>query len=371
LPDSVGNLHGLRSWHITHTKLTQLPATMAQLDKLENLTITKNHLAAIPEWIGSMSNLEVFRYESSTLLTQLPESMSQLKRIKRLSFGRRRIYEFVPTPLLGLTTLVEIGGFSHEFNILPFIKLTKQVELLPHQIKSAFELLHAAAPHKITSELSLQDLLQLYLLKSDPIQKAVQQELAKRKGKTLPNEPLSEMKSLYVLGKTAFHLPTLKAKLAQHQINWHAQPKDTTTHVLLGNKLKDIPTFTSTPTFINQYELNQYLNSLATHYLQNPVSASKRQRINQMLLSNSDTNFALALQLLEGGGLHEENYTALFIAMRKANKASLKRKMLDFLSLHLVNTTELANMQKVKKGNWESINLSSYWDQALLKQELG
>ena len=96
LPENIGTLKNLEIFAIRGSnKLTKLPKTFWNLDKLYHLTIDKSNITSIPEDIGNLFNLKYLRFEDSNI-TNLPEKMKKLTNLTTLELDNNKFTFFPP-----------------------------------------------------------------------------------------------------------------------------------------------------------------------------------------------------------------------------------------------------------------------------------
>jgi hypothetical protein len=84
LPEAIGDLEGLTDFLYLHdNRLTELPGSMAKLNRLRYLNISKNGFAAWPDLLGGLAGLVELR-ASDNRITSVPDSISRLSRLREL-----------------------------------------------------------------------------------------------------------------------------------------------------------------------------------------------------------------------------------------------------------------------------------------------
>lgn len=83
LPESIGKLDHLTRLSIAANELTKFPAHICNLVKLEALDLGDNKITEIPPCIGNLKNLEIISLANNNL-SRLPEEFFQLKRLKTI-----------------------------------------------------------------------------------------------------------------------------------------------------------------------------------------------------------------------------------------------------------------------------------------------
>ena len=86
LPDSLGELIELRYLDISGNALAAVPESVRQLTNLETLLIHYNHLTALPDWLGQLTRLRQL-YCGNNRLTILPQSLRQLVHLRELDLS--------------------------------------------------------------------------------------------------------------------------------------------------------------------------------------------------------------------------------------------------------------------------------------------
>ncbi|KAF3789555.1 putative disease resistance protein [Nymphaea thermarum] len=83
----------------------ELPAAIAEtsVENLKSFTLRCKNLKALPEWIGSLKNLEFLKFEACESITELPLCIRNLSRLEELSLNgckRIRLVPLLPSSLL-------------------------------------------------------------------------------------------------------------------------------------------------------------------------------------------------------------------------------------------------------------------------------
>lgn len=83
LPESLSNLQKLRELYISNNNLTQIPECIFNLRSLEVLDLSYNQIREVPAEIGRLVNLRILNLSYNELKT-LPKEISQLKNLRKL-----------------------------------------------------------------------------------------------------------------------------------------------------------------------------------------------------------------------------------------------------------------------------------------------
>ena len=96
LPESIGNFVGLRVLHVRGNRLTALPESIGNLVGLTRFSVTDNQLTALPESIGNLVGLsDLYVYDNQ--LTALPESIGNLRGLEYLHLADNRLTDGSPS----------------------------------------------------------------------------------------------------------------------------------------------------------------------------------------------------------------------------------------------------------------------------------
>lgn len=134
IPPEIGNLTALNKLDLLGLIDGELPATIANLTELQELTISPgagNLKAFIPENIGNLSNLEDLFISNNSEGT-LPASMGNLTKLKRLSLSNGNLTGNIPDEIENLINLESIDlGKNKISGTIPenFANLTKLTRL--------------------------------------------------------------------------------------------------------------------------------------------------------------------------------------------------------------------------------------------------
>jgi hypothetical protein len=110
LPESVGDLSGLRYLDLAGNQLGELPDGIGDLRELRTLRLNRNSLAELPDSVGELWQLRVLNL-SRNQLDALPRSFADLGSLERLYVDDNRFASF-PLVIAWLESLRELG-FSH------------------------------------------------------------------------------------------------------------------------------------------------------------------------------------------------------------------------------------------------------------------
>ncbi|KAL7613887.1 hypothetical protein Lser_V15G07353 [Lactuca serriola] len=111
LPESVGNLKFLRYLNVSRSKIAALPNSIVQLQNLQTLKLTFcENLSELPEGIRYMRNLRHLNIHGCCSLDHMPLGMGQLRHLRRLS-------TFLVGQGVQVSELQELNLLGGEFSI--------------------------------------------------------------------------------------------------------------------------------------------------------------------------------------------------------------------------------------------------------------
>lgn len=105
LPESIRQLHGLKKLSLDNNSLKSLPDSIGQLRSLQYLHIDHNSLESLPESIGQLEGLQTLSVNNNKL-PSLPKSIGQLQGLRSLHVARNRLQR-LPACLGQLQNLTE------------------------------------------------------------------------------------------------------------------------------------------------------------------------------------------------------------------------------------------------------------------------
>jgi Leucine-rich repeat (LRR) protein len=117
LPESLGNLVYLERLYVDDNQLTALPDSIGNLHHLEELFVDRNRLGALPESIGLLAGLCVLNAYSN-LLTDLPPQIGALSALQDISVGHNQLAT-VPDGFWRLTNLEVLNLAENRFTVIP------------------------------------------------------------------------------------------------------------------------------------------------------------------------------------------------------------------------------------------------------------
>ncbi|XP_076917847.1 disease resistance protein RGA2-like [Bidens hawaiensis] len=121
LPESVGNLKFLRYLNVSRSKIAALPNSIVQLQNLQTLKLSFcENLCELPEGIRYMRNLRHLNIHGCCSLDRMPPGMGQLRHLRRLS-----TFLVGPGQGVGLSELQELNLLGGEFSIKGLKNVTK------------------------------------------------------------------------------------------------------------------------------------------------------------------------------------------------------------------------------------------------------
>ena len=87
LPEQIGELHNLEELDVSLTGISKLPDSIGNLSCLKKLNLGGTRLAHLPEGVGELHNLEELDV-SRTLIRELPSWIKNLRSLNKLHFER-------------------------------------------------------------------------------------------------------------------------------------------------------------------------------------------------------------------------------------------------------------------------------------------
>lgn len=117
IPKFLAQLSNLQTLDLSYNQLTTVPDFLTQLSNLQSLSIGRNQLTAIPESIARLSNLHEFNIRSNQL-TAIPDSIAHLTDLQRLDLSYNRLTT-IPDSLAQLSNLHHLDLSYNQLTTIP------------------------------------------------------------------------------------------------------------------------------------------------------------------------------------------------------------------------------------------------------------
>ncbi len=329
LSDDLQHLTWLRELDLSQNKLQVLPASIGKLSWLFRLNLRKNKLIALPETIGQLSKLQVLNLEYNSLKT-FPESMGKMSGLNQLLLKGNKI-ETEQLLLFQFKKLKSISGLTTVFKskekrqFLTFLKQCRQKKiseslaldfyyLLYTEKKSSKSILIEAIdfPNKIVRVKALDQIYKYH-----------------NSAKLLTQDSV-----VAIVGQTNLSKKEVTAKAKEMGFSYKNKLEEQVTHIVLGAfpKQKEfLKKFKGT--FLKEQDLFQFIQKDA---IKKKASFSTQaiENLQRFLLSKEEQHVNVGIQILKTNGVPQEVISDLFIAYKKAKKASQKKQIRTLLELN-------------------------------------
>jgi Leucine-rich repeat (LRR) protein len=107
IPEWIGNLTSLTVLSFTNCNLTSLPLSMKNISNLEHLSINTNQLTILPDWIGSSFPNLISLYAQENQISEVPDTIGNLSKLEELDLSHNEI-KVLPASFRNLTSLIEL-----------------------------------------------------------------------------------------------------------------------------------------------------------------------------------------------------------------------------------------------------------------------
>lgn len=416
LPKGIGQLMELKTFWVGDA-LLELPQEVAALTQLEELNLGKSVLKQLPEEVARLQRLRVLDFGACAQL-DLEHTfglMKQLKHVRTIKIGQRRLTE-LPKNIVELEQITEVDLRGCELvNLLTIVELLAQMPQL-----KVLRLKMGAAPLPTNLHLLAHlDTIQIdyplnYLYRHEQPQGGIPLEwgwfthtkiesnatyfdktnqfIAEYGKEAYPKErkmfffgvyignfdalvqyianPLAkdnfnlERAMFFVTGKVSgFTQKELKIKLADYGVDISNKITPRVTHAVIGRFTKPeiVAQIFALPIAI---VLEDYLKDLIwtqdQPYLMQDNTDEMTQNVLNLLMSDDEDNFKIALQIIEGGGANQQIITYLMAISLFHPDADIRKK-----SRKLFKKYASSDLQNHVRKHW-SITLRQKLDSYFL-----
>jgi hypothetical protein len=135
LPDTIGELEGLRSLRLSGCTLYELPSELQNLRKLENLELNSCRLSGSPDFIENLSSLKELSMSDNRDIgwNEVPSFLSRLSDLEYLDVSEMGLSGVIPQDLSNLTKLNILdleknlikGTLPAEISMMPNLHILK------------------------------------------------------------------------------------------------------------------------------------------------------------------------------------------------------------------------------------------------------
>ena len=82
-----------------------IPSTIFELENLEEINLSYNHLSSIPDSIGGLTNIEEIKLNKNRIYSELPGDIIDLQHLKTLNILHNKFYGVIPPGICSLSEL--------------------------------------------------------------------------------------------------------------------------------------------------------------------------------------------------------------------------------------------------------------------------
>ncbi|MCU0352562.1 MAG: leucine-rich repeat domain-containing protein [Cytophagales bacterium] len=294
--------------------LTELPASVGQLEHLNDLDLARHGLRSLPETFNRLVNLERLNLSGNRFKT-FPFEVSNFKKLRKLDLSYNKI-DALPEGLIYLENIETLnlrGNPIAKHPVYrkgePAVAFLKKIQgLSPAAKKAAWAVF---ADEKDTVKETVLDLL-LHALTVDLqlFQRAVHNLLNQRLKNPFEQTDAIEQPVLWLVGRKFFGLT--KAELMERLISQEITVKNDfsteVTHIVLGEVVAKSSVSKITGALIplaTADHLKLFLERLENPYLKQ-ADEPLADNLLRLLNSAEESNVKLALQMLETGGIPDD-----------------------------------------------------------------
>ncbi len=319
LPEDIVELQNLIMLCIIRTKISALPPTPIRSVDLNYLDLSGNKLSELPDYLGDYAKLEHIRLEK-TPLKVFPACLFRLPKWRKAECK-------------GCT------GFHKNFQSTGQGTIFLQNVYLRGEVALREELYRIfSADDALCADISWAAILSgVQFSTPAALRQSASRLLQQRIAASYAQNPLRKGAIFGVLGKPAMGREELQEKMEAQGVAFRARWTEDCTHILLGagfssaqrQKIADLSKSNKCPQLMLDEQVSAFLRESGEFYL-TPAAAEAAadggkqaaqyaDSLRQLLLSRDDNNIALALEMMQAGGVPESLHTELFMTAKSAN----------------------------------------------------
>ncbi|MGB0840414.1 MAG: hypothetical protein ACPGXL_09750, partial [Chitinophagales bacterium] len=355
LPNSFKHCENVEFIDLSNNALETFPTALLHLTRLKRLHLDENQIRSIPDDINRLVHLETI-YLHKNPLTTLPKALLKLQQVQIFTFDSTHFKAF-PEVILYLGKLLP-PTFAYCFGVDRYLPVQNQTEKHVRSMRLSFLRLVHQFDKKALDITTRKNLFTIFQGKQEQLaqvplpyfwqallfQNTVLNSRARHfLTQNYAAHPLSKSSEIALIGKCTLMSKTkLKKELKQKDIKYTLQIQPSSTHILLNRQT--VAVYDKAPpqaVFVTEQQLKQFLDSLGGGYLSNADENNPiTQHLASLLLSSDETNVALALEMMQGGGFPKSLLNELFIVAKLGLSPAIRKAAMKFLSLQVSSKSQ-------------------------------
>lgn len=371
IPDVFEKLKNLEHLRLIETQLKELPKSITKLKNIKGITVMNAQIKALPKGLGNLQNLQYFHF-SENLLTEFPSELCKIYGLYNVRLDHNKIKE-VPECITHWKELHSLDLKNNAFEEYPDVLLewdcafgTKahwflSIDKHLYYEKPIWELFRKNAYKSLDRKdkrhyfyLFTQDIPKIKTIPSVELIALLNAKVTEVADNTVryltsnSDEILKKGDNVLISCKIEGDKKKLIERLISCGIEVVTSYEQKPTHVVIrsrgNNHLERIPKKTNFQ-FITEHHLTKTIDALDPGYLVEASLDPQQDHIADLIFSMDDANMALALELLQGGGLPPGLFTHVYIIFKLCDDASVREKAGKMLKKH----ADVAMMKAVRR----------------------
>ena len=356
LPDSVSELKSLKTLELNNNQLTEFPASVCRLPVLRLLYLNGNSISELPKEVSGMKAL-IYLNLNNNKFKVFPEEIYKLPKLETISFENNEIKSLPESLGSNAFKIDSLNLDGNPFEHFPYVlfdwyKLSKpkywrfEIDNALYNKAKIFDLLDNKTFQNLDratqinffniycgfdEEIKKISLPQLWEALNSPATKVADLTLGFMT--ELQQVPIQQGSKIYIAGKTNKTLEEIKEQMTACGLELHAKLSPEVTHVLIsarGNKKYTEELSKNQLQWITEAQLMQYFDKVNPTYLVEAADTDA-EKVSDLIMTLDEDNMALAISLVEGGGLPESLFTELYIVHKFSEQPEIAKKALALL----------------------------------------